>query len=70
MLCPVIGVQWLSGFERWTGDTLVLGLNPAAATLLRNFGNSVYRTLTVPSGGGETIKAVGPLYLVSMPGEV
>ena len=29
-----------------------------------NFGNSVYRALP------ETLKAVGPFYLVSMPGEV
>ena len=35
---------------------------------LRNFGNSVY-----PASQGlsdETVKAVGPFYMVSMPGEV
>ena len=41
--------------------------NPAAATSLRNFGNSVYPALPV-SLGGDT--AVGPFYLVSMPREV
>ena len=37
---------------RWTGDRLVLGSNPAAATSLRNFGNSVYPALPVSFGGG------------------
>ena len=36
------GARWPSGLERWTGDRVVLGSNPAVATLLRNFGNSVY----------------------------
>ena len=36
-----------SGLERWTGDRVVLGSNPAGATLLRNFGNSVYPALPV-----------------------
>ena len=35
---------------------------------LRNFGDSVYSNL--PVSFGETLKAVGRLYLVSMPGEV
>ena len=40
------------GLERWTGDRVVKGSNPAAATyLLRNFGNSVYPTLPVSFGG-------------------
>ena len=43
--------------------------NPTAENFsLRNFGNSVYPALPV-SFGGDT-KAVGPFYLVSMPGEV
>ena len=37
--------------ERRTGDRGVLCLNPAGATLLRNFGNSVYPTLPVSLGG-------------------
>ena len=37
--------------ERWTGDRVVLGLNLAAATSLRNFSNSVYPTLAVTFGG-------------------
>ena len=37
----------------WTGagDRVVLGSNPAAATSLRNFGNSVYPALPVSFGG-------------------
>ena len=35
---------------------------------LRNFGNSVYPACQCLSD--ETVKAVGPFYLVSMPGEV
>ena len=37
-------VQWL---ERWTGDRVVLGSNPAGDTALRNFGNSVYPDVPV-----------------------
>ena len=37
--------EWI---ERWTGDRVVHGSNPAAATYsLRNFGNSVYPALPV-----------------------
>ena len=54
--------------EHGTGDRVVLGSNPAAATSPRNFGNSVYPAFQCLSE--ETLKAVGPLYLVSMPGEV
>ena len=59
--------RWTSGLESWTGDRVVLGSNPAAATSLRNIDNSVYPALRLSE---ETLKAVGPLYLVSMPGEV
>ena len=45
------GARWPSGLERWTGDRVVLGSNPAAATSLRNFGNSVYPALPVSFGG-------------------
>ena len=45
------GALWPSGLERWTDDRVVLGSNPAAATSLRNFGNSVYPALPVPFGG-------------------
>ena len=46
--------------------------NPAAATSLRNFGNSVYPALLcdLQCLSEETLKAVCPFYLVSMPGEV
>ena len=47
---------------------MVLGSNPAAATSFRNFCNSVYPAL--PYLPEETPNAVGPFYLVSMPGEV
>ena len=40
-----------SELERWTGDQVVLGSNPAGATSLRNFGNSVYHALPVYFGG-------------------
>ena len=63
-----MGARCPNGLERWTADRVVLGSNPAAATSLRNFGNSVYPGLPV-SFGGDT-KIVGPFYLVSMPGEV
>ena len=43
-------MQWSSGLEPRTGDRVVLGSNPAGATLLRNFGNSVYATLPVSFG--------------------
>ena len=39
------GARWPSGLERWTGDRIVLSSNTAAATSLRNFGNSVYPAL-------------------------
>ena len=44
-LAGVCGTK--GGLESWTGDQVVLGSNPAAATSLRNFGNSVYPTLPV-----------------------
>ena len=45
------GARWPSGLGRWTGDWVVLALNPAAATSLRNFGESVYPALPVYFGG-------------------
>ena len=61
--------EWVRALA-WAGDRTVSrsGSNPATVTSLRNFGNSVYPALPV-SFGGDT-KAVGPFYLVSMPGEV
>ena len=48
-----LGARWPSGLGHWTGHRVrvVLGSNPAAATLLRNFGNSVYPALPVSFGG-------------------
>ena len=42
---------WPSGLERWTGDRVVLGSNPAVATSNRNSGNSVYPALPVTFEG-------------------
>ena len=66
------GGLWPSELERWTGDRVVQGSNHAAATYsLRNFGNSVYPAFKLCQClSEETLKAVGPFYLVSMPGEV
>ena len=36
------GARWPSELEHWTGDRVVLGLNPAETFSLRNFGKSVY----------------------------
>ena len=44
------GVVAECGLERWTGDMVVLGSNPAAAISLRNFGNSIYHALPVSFG--------------------
>ena len=46
-----MGARWPSGLERSTGDRVVLGSNPAAATSLRNIGISVYPALPVSFGG-------------------
>ena len=49
-----------------TGDRTFDGSSPTSVkTSLRNFGNSVYPACQCPSD--ETVKAVGPFYLVSMP---
>ena len=45
------GARCPSGLDRWIDDRVVLGSNPAAATSLRNFGNSVYPALPVSFGG-------------------
>ena len=45
-------VRWPGGLERWTGDALVQGSNPAAAThSLRNFG---FNPALPVSFGGDT----------------
>ena len=44
--------------ERWIGDRVVLGWNPAAATSLRNFGNSVGVPCFASVFLEETLKAV------------
>ena len=50
------GAQWPSVLERCTGDRVVQGSNPAAATSLRNFGKIFhYPALPLPvSFGGDT----------------
>ena len=66
------GARWPSGLERWLVQSTGLswpGSNPTAEKL--RFG-----TLAIPFTplcqclSEETLKAVGPFYLVSMPGEV
>ena len=44
------GARWPSGLERWTGNQVVQGSNPAVATSLRNFANSVYPAKPVSFG--------------------
>ena len=53
-----------------TGDRTFDGSSPTSGKKLffRNVGNSVYPACQCLSD--ETVKAVGPFYLVSMPGEV
>ena len=53
------------GLERWTGDQVVLGSNPAAATSLRNFGNSIYPILPVTFGGDTNKNTKSRLSLLS-----
>ena len=48
------GARWPSGLERWTGKRVVRGSNPAEATSLRNFGNSVCNPALPVSFGGDT----------------
>ena len=60
----------LCGLKRSIGDRVVPGSNPAAAT------SPCFGTLAIPFTplcqylSEETLKVVGPFYLVSMPGEV
>ena len=42
--------EWVSAFRLRQVRRVVLGSNPAAATSLRNFGNSVYPALPVSFG--------------------
>ena len=57
--------QWL---ERRTGDRVVLGLNSAGSTSLRNL--PIPFTPLCQCLSEETLKAVDPFYLMSMPEEV
>ena len=62
--------EWVRALD-WRPDCP--GSNPTAENFwLRNFVNSVYPALPVSFGGDtkKSLKAVGPFYLVSMPGEV
>ena len=58
-------MQWPSGLEHLrTGDRVLLGSNAAGGTL------AIPLTPLYQCFSEETLKAVGPFYLVSMPGEV
>ena len=68
-----VGAQWPSGLERWLGMATGHsrpGSNPTSVKTFR------FGTLAIPFTplcqclSDETLKAVGPFYLVSMPGEV
>ena len=64
------GARWPSGLERWLVQATGLswpGSNPTA----ENFASELwqFRLPRFPLSE-ETLKAVGPFYLVSMPGEV
>ena len=78
-MCHTLLVSLSDKWYHWSGvaaeslraldcDQVVLGSNPAAATSLRNFSNFVYPLCQCLSE--QTLKAVGPFYLVSIPGEV
>ena len=47
----VRAARWPSRLEHRAGDRVVLGSNPAGATELRNFCNSVYPTVPVSFRG-------------------
>ena len=61
--------EWVRALA-WAGDRMVPGQVriPLRKTLLRNFGSSIYPALQCLTE--ETLKALGPFYLVPMPGEV
>ena len=61
-----MGTQWPNGLDRWTADLVVQVSNPAAATALRNVGNSVYPALPVFSE--ETLTPSAPsIIMVPVP---
>ena len=49
-----VSSQWPSGLERWTDDRAVLGSNPAAETLLRNFWQCRLPSFASVFLGGDT----------------
>ena len=65
-----------SGVAEWaralTGDRAVNGSSPAAVKTFRFAFGTLANPFTPPCQclSDETLKAVGPFYLVSMPGEV
>ena len=62
--------EWVRALA-WNGDrTFPAGFKPHFGKNFsrRNFGNSVYSACQCLSD--ETVKTVGPFYMVSMPGEV
>ena len=67
---PSTLAESLSGLERWTGGRVVLCMNSAAATYFRFWTLAIPFTPLCQCLSEETLTAVGPFYLVSMPGEV
>ena len=52
------GARWPNGLEWWTGERVVMGSNPAAATSLRNFGNFFYPALPVSRARSHPVPGV------------
>ena len=73
MLTPMIRIERLSKVAEWvrasTGDQTIDGSTPTAGDF--EFGTlAIPLTLLCQCLSDETLKAVGPFYLVSMPGEL
>ena len=69
----VRGARWPSGLQRWLGMATGHsrpGSNPTSVKTFRFGTLAIPFTLLCECLSDETLKAVGPFYLVSMPGEV
>ena len=65
-----MGGRWPSGLEHWLGMETEHS-RPGSVKKTFRFGTSAIPfTLLCQCLSDETVKAVGPFYLVSMPGEV
>ena len=67
------GARWPSGLEHWLGwrpDSSQPGSNPTAVKTFRFVTLAIPFTPLCQCLSDETLNAVGPFYLVSMPGDV